>query len=165
MAPAVLACGTQQQPGEGPLGLFVEASHHPEVEEADPAIVEQQKVAGMGIGVEHACLEDLVEQDLGVDPGHLPRSETGGGDGHRIIEADPSQAFPDQQTASADIMEDGGHDRPRLGGQHGPQPFGVAGLHPVVNLRTKCPGELACQLVQVVGVVGVPGGDAGRRAW
>lgn len=40
----------------------------------------------MGDGVEHTRLEHLVDKDLGVSLGHLPRFETGTGDRGGIIE-------------------------------------------------------------------------------
>jgi hypothetical protein len=58
--PRALADG-QHQPREVLLQLRAEPPHHPQVQQRQPAVVGQEDVAGVRVGVEEAVDQDLLE--------------------------------------------------------------------------------------------------------
>lgn len=87
----VVAVGERpEDEGHPPPLAGVKPPEHAEIDEADPVAVQEQHVAGVGVGVEEPELEDLAQHGrgaraqhcFGVDPSP---AQTGGGPGRQPV--------------------------------------------------------------------------------
>src|SRR5690606_19848355 len=93
----VAAVDREQQPLEGLLQPGVEPSDGTEIEKTEPPILEQQDVAGVGVGMEDAVQKDLPEQEVEQRTGKLLAVQPTVSDGRgSCVEGDAVQALHHQ---------------------------------------------------------------------
>ena len=134
----------------GPL-LGVEAADRAEVDQGEAAVGEQQHVARMRVGVEHAALGDLVDHAAQQHPGQLGPVKPAVVDQLPCrAQADPVQPFDDEHVLGAQLLIHGGkhhrdaaRDGTLLAGPGGGDGRHVARLHPEVELFPHGGGEPA----------------------
>jgi hypothetical protein len=147
---AVAVTQGQEQPHQGLPHGFGYPCHHADVDQGQLVVVGQQDVAGMGIGVEEALDQDLVQVALE----QLVRQR-------RAIQVQPAQRSHGGHLGPGDVrhredrrggvvLDRLGDDETVVGLQDSSEADQVAGLPPEIELVLQCPTELVEQLREAI---------------
>jgi hypothetical protein len=156
--PGVLLHHAEHQGHQVVPELVGEGAHHPEVDDGDPPAGLHEEVAGVGIRVEEAVLEDHPADGLGrvhgqqvpVEPGVLERGV--------VVDLDAPDPLHREDPGGGGLPEDLRDVHPGVAHEVLGHPLGVARLREVVQLVPQGLGELVGETHEVEVLHGRPVG-------
>ena len=129
---------------------LAQVSDHPEIHGSDDRSIHDEEVAGVGVGVEEAINERLLDDDLRGVEGNLMAVHPGDVQGLNVVHLDAADSLQDENPSSGVVPVDPGDVKIGFVGEVPPEAVGVAPLAAVVHLCPQGVGEFLGDRGQVV---------------